>query len=193
MEGIRKYLKCFEEFYAKDFARDKERYKELETSQSPELLIIGCADSRLMLGSLFRPGVGEVFTLRNMGNIIPPKGYDDSTLAGIEYALCNLGIKEVAIVGHSNCNAIKGVFAGVNEGTRHIKPWLAHFEPLIRFLPYEGNATAIEHQNIKNQIVNLKSHDFVKSDVNIYGLYYVIPKGKLMYYNEAEDNFEALN
>ncbi|TDW23711.1 carbonic anhydrase [Kribbella kalugense] len=101
--------------------------------QQPEHLFITCADSRIVPTMITASGPGDQFCVRNVGNLIPPKGSDSSSVdAAIEYAVEVLGVKSIVVCGHSSCGAAAAALAAdVPEGSG-LQNWLRHLEPSVR-------------------------------------------------------------
>ena len=115
-------------FQRRYFPRFRRQFRALvEQGQRPTTLFIGCSDSRIVPYLLMDSGPGELFVVRNVGNLIPP--YDAShgyhgTAAAIEFAVLSLGVRDVVVCGHSHCGAIKALYADPNPQTPHINRWL---------------------------------------------------------------------
>ena len=110
MEKLYKGVHVFRESY---FVREEDFFKGLSHCQRPEVLFITCADSRIDLISSRRSKPGELFIVRNVGNIIPP--YDaikdkNSVVAAIEFAVLVLKVKDIILCGHSNCGAMEALY-----------------------------------------------------------------------------------
>ncbi|TDW75423.1 SulP family inorganic anion transporter [Kribbella pratensis] len=101
--------------------------------QRPEHLFITCADSRIVPTMITTSGPGDQFCVRNIGNLVPPKGSNSSSVdAAIEYAVDVLGVKSIVVCGHSSCGAAAAALAAdVPEGSG-LESWLRHLEPSVR-------------------------------------------------------------
>jgi carbonic anhydrase len=150
-------------------------------------------------------GVGDLFIIRNAGNLVPPFGSaNGGEGAAIEYAIHALGIEQVIICGHSNCGAMKGLLK--LEKLRLEMPlvyeWLQHAEATRRLIQenysdIEGKEllTITMAENVVTQIENLKTYPVVRSKLHqnkmsIYGWIYDIETGEILSYNPNTDNFE---
>ena len=100
----------YQSFLAGRFHSERSRYEKLaETGQSPEILIIGCCDSRVSPEAIFDAGPGEMFVVRNVANLVPPCDPDSEssyhgTSAAIEFAVNGLNVKHIVVLGHANVN-----------------------------------------------------------------------------------------
>ena len=100
----------YEIFRQGRLAAERERYATLaEKGQKPEIMVIGCCDSRVAPEIIFDAGPGEIFVLRNVANLVPPYAPDShyhGTSAAIEFALLGLGVKHIVVLGHARCGGI---------------------------------------------------------------------------------------
>jgi carbonic anhydrase len=94
-------------FQEDDFRRNREPYQILAKGQTPRYLLITCADSRVVPSLITGLGLGEIFVIRNAGNIVPPSTVGPSgKAAAIEFAVVELGVKHIIVCGHSHCGAM---------------------------------------------------------------------------------------
>jgi carbonic anhydrase len=104
--------------------------KLVDEGQKPHALVITCADSRVVPNLVFGSEPGEIFVVRNIGNIVPPsymKPIENSVGAAIEYAVEVLGVPNIVVMGHSDCGAMKAVLNG-KTGLKHVDGWLTFAE-----------------------------------------------------------------
>jgi len=104
----------YQAFMEGRFAAKQDRYRKLaESGQKPEIMIIGCCDSRVSPEAIFDAGPGELFVVRNVANLVPPCEDDNSTLHGtsaaIEFAVQALRVKHIVVLGHAHCGGIRAV------------------------------------------------------------------------------------
>src|SRR3954470_2433402 len=110
--GATQLIKGVDKFRQKVFGTQEELFRELGKGQSPLALFITCSDSRIDPNLLTQTEPGELFVLRNAGNIVPPHGTaPGGEAATIEFAVLQLGIKAIVVCGHSRCGAMKGLLA----------------------------------------------------------------------------------
>ncbi|GAA7849001.1 hypothetical protein HpMS172_06570 [Helicobacter pylori] len=125
------------EFQENEYEELKELYESLKAKQKPHTLFISCVDSRVVPNLITGTKPGELYVIRNMGNIIPPKtSYKESlsTIASIEYAIMHVGVKNLIICGHSDCGACGGIHSINDETTKaktpYIADWIQFLEPV---------------------------------------------------------------
>ena len=104
---------------------DSSRRNELTGSQHPFVIILSCADSRVVPEFAFDTGLGELFVIRVAGNVA-----NNSSLASIEYAVAHLGVKLIVVLGHESCGAVTAAVAGGDNG-HNLNHLLAHVAPAI--------------------------------------------------------------
>ncbi len=119
MEGNQRFV----EFKQAHPNQNEARLKEIATSQNPIAVIVGCSDSRVPPEIIFDQGIGDLFIIRNAGNVV-----DDFAMASIEYAVEHLGVKLIVVLGHERCGAVDATISGghlpghLNRLTDEIKP-----------------------------------------------------------------------
>ena len=108
-------------FQEKDFERKKERYMQLTTSQHPTVLWIGCSDSRVNPERITHCRAGELFTHRNIGNIVPTHDWNFATV--LEYAVNHLKVQDIVVCGHSDCGALNALDVDMSKDS-YIPLWI---------------------------------------------------------------------
>lgn len=171
---------------------------QLSHGQKPRVLFITCSDSRIDPNLITQTDVGELFVIRNAGNIIPPYGAVNGGEGGtIEYAIDALGIEQVVVCGHSHCGAMKGLLK-LNELQSKmplVYDWLKHAESTRRlvkenYADYEGEELLeiMVAENVLIQINNLKTYPVIQAKLHqgklqIYGWIYYIETGEVLAYD----------
>lgn len=128
----------YQSFLNGRLSRERERYKELaETGQHPEIMVIGCGDSRVAPETIFDADPGEIFVIRNIANLVPPCEPDTETSfhgtsAAIEFGVNALKVKHIVVLGHANCG---GVSAFANDAAPlskrdFIGKWMSQIAPV---------------------------------------------------------------
>ncbi|MFI2369470.1 carbonic anhydrase [Streptomyces sp. NPDC018833] len=193
--------------HARSFHRnpgwDAETLRALASGQSPEAMVISCSDSRVIPALITGAGPGEIFELRNAGNIVPPpdSGAPSGEAATIEYALDVLGVRDVVVCGHSHCGAMDALASGSDlSELPGVAGWLSLVRPALA--PYLGPGTGkdarlerIVQRNVVHQLAVLGSYPAARRLMNagtlrLHGWYYRIETGALLELG-ADGTFEA--
>lgn len=195
-------------FHSNYFTDNRELFERLSGGQSPEVLFITCSDSRIDPCLITQAQPGELFVMRNVGNIIPSFGAASSAeAAGVEYAIQGIGIKDVIVCGHSHCGAMKGLLqvGSLAEQMPSVYDWLKRHGEATRRLVMDNYAglkpeqllkIAIE-QNVLTQIENLETYPAIRSklhskQLNLHAWIYEIETGYVYAYNAAQRAFTLL-
>ncbi|RZT95521.1 carbonic anhydrase [Ancylomarina subtilis] len=147
------------EWIAEKLSKDSEYFKKLAGEQTPEILYIGCSDSRVTTGDLMGIEPGDMFVHRNIANMV--SNTDLSAMSVINYAISYLKVKHVVICGHYNCGGVKAAMQAKDMGI--LNPWLRNIRDVYRLHKDELNAIDDEEQkynrlvelNVQEQCVNL--------------------------------------
>ncbi len=177
-------------------------FASLANDQKPEALFITCSDSRIDPNLITDTDPGEIFVLRNAGNIVPPHGVPSSEEATIEFAVTKLKVKDIIICGHSDCGAMKGVLHPEALGALPaVAAFLTHAEATRRIVQDQcGNLNdaqkldAAVRANVLVQLENLRTHPAVASrlargDLNLHGWVYSIQSGEIAAYDSEQGQF----
>ncbi len=182
-------------------------YRKLASGQSPRALFITCSDSRVDPEAITQMEPGEIFVIRNAGNIVPALGADSGSVsASIEYAVQALQVPNVIICGHSGCGAMKAVLhPDTLEGLPEVDAWIHHASASkavldAKYPGVEGEderlACCVEI-NVLIQAQNLLTHPTVAARVatgtlKVYGWVFDISTGQCSVFNPASRAFEAV-
>ncbi|GAA1460482.1 SulP family inorganic anion transporter [Williamsia maris] len=108
-----------------------EHMTDLSDSQDPDSLFLTCADSRVVPNVITSSGPGDLFTIRNIGNLVPTETNQDTSVeAALEFAINNLGVSSIVVCGHSSCGAMKGLLAGSDDDSA-LSSWLSNAAPSL--------------------------------------------------------------
>ncbi len=203
---MRKLLKGVHQFQTTYFSSHREMFEHLSLGQHPRILFITCSDSRIDPNLITQTKPGELFIIRNVGNIIPPYGATSGGEgAAIEYAVEALGVKDIIVCGHSHCGAMKGLLqlGNLTEQMPLVYDWLKYAEATRRVIKenyqdYEGEAlvnAAIE-ENVLTQIENLRTYPVVhsklhKGHLNIHAWVYKLETGGVYVYSAERCSIKA--
>ncbi len=200
----------YEEFKSKKFKKHKNRFVDLvKQGQKPKVLFITCADSRVSPNLITSTNPGDLFVVRNIGNMVAPYSPDEdyhSTAAAIEYAVSVLNVSDIIVCGHSHCGAIEGLYKELGDCGRfvHVKKWLELGNNAKNYVSLhyskaslEEKLEATEKTSVMFQLVNLLTYPEVEKRVeegklNLRGWYYKIQTGELEYYDDESATFKPL-
>lgn len=194
-------------FRSDEYQKDPGFYERLAAkSQKPRALFITCSDSRVDPNLITQTEPGDLFLIRNAGNIIPPHG---SAIGGeaatIEYAVEVLNIRHIIVCGHSQCGAMKALISG--KGLDHlpaVRDWCNHAEATRKIVAKKyGNLSAKKRelaaieQNVLVQMNHLSTHPSVAAglatgEVHTYGWFYDIGSGQINQYDPGTREFKTL-
>jgi carbonic anhydrase len=195
---VKKLIRGLDKFRQTYVSSHQELLEQLSHGQKPRVLFIACSDSRVDPNLITNTDIGELFVIRNAGNIIPPYGAANGGEGGtIEYAISALGIEQVVICGHSNCGAMKGLLKlnKLQKDMPLVYDWLKHAESTRRLVMenyphYEGKdlMEILVAENVLIQIENLKTYPIVRARLHqgrlkIYAWVYNIETGDVLAYD----------
>jgi carbonic anhydrase len=204
---MHKLISGFHEFRNGYYAQNREFFEHLATKQQkPIALFITCSDSRINPNLLTQTEPGDLFLIRNAGNIVPPHGFAGGEAATIEYSVEVLGIRDIVVCGHSQCGAVQAMLAGDKVAhLPNVRTWCQHAEAARRIvhhkyrdLPPVELAVVAAKENVLMQIDNLSTHPSVAArlaseEMRVFGWYYDIAAGQVWQYDEANRRFAPLN
>ncbi|OZC59725.1 carbonic anhydrase [Rhodococcus sp. 06-621-2] len=125
--ALRPVLSGVAEYHRTHAEAIKPHLQGLTEFQDPDTFFLCCVDSRVMPNTITSSGPGDLFTVRNMGNMVPAQGQDTSVEASLAYGVDVLGTSSVVVCGHSGCGAMKAVLAGPDKaGDERVVEWLEH-------------------------------------------------------------------
>lgn len=193
-----------QEFKRTVFPAQRELYEQLAAGQSPEALMITCADSRIDPNLLTQTLPGELFVVRNAGNIIPPHGSGSlSEAAAIEFAVETLGIPHIVVCGHSRCGAMEALVRGAEFiESPALREWVGFASDALAGLPRRMGTqseviTRVAQNNVLLQLDNLRTHRCVANAVNrgrlhLHGWFYRFETGNILRYDHRQRSFVPL-
>lgn len=194
---MQKLIQGIHQFRSSIFRSQRELFERLAAGQHPEALFITCSDSRINPNLITQTDPGDLFILRNAGNIIPPHGAaNNGEEATIEFAVVGLGIKDLIVCGHSHCGAMKGLLQPDSlRDMPALVAWLSHAEATRRIMKEKyghlaENAllTATAQENVLVQLEHLRTHPAVaaglgRGDVKLHAWVYKIETGEVFAYD----------
>jgi carbonic anhydrase len=190
--------------------REQDRYRELaEEGQQPQIMVIGCCDSRVSPEVIFDAHPGELFVVRNVANIIPPyspDGQAHGVSAALEFGIGALRIKHIVVLGHAHCGGVKAYA----EETAPLSPgdfigrWMQLMAPAVKKTGPMGGTESraeylarLEQANIGNSLDNLMTFPLLaklidKGKVATHGAYFGVASGDLSVLDQATGKFEPI-
>jgi carbonic anhydrase len=186
--------------------QEQDRYRELARGgQSPQIMVIGCCDSRVSPEVIFDARPGELFVVRNVANIVPPyapDGQAHGVSAALEFGVAALKVKHIVVLGHAHCGGVKA-FA---EDAEPLSPgdfigkWMRLMAPAADKVGPRGAQSAaefltrLEHANIVNSLDNLMTFPGLRKliergSVVLHGAYFSVANGELSVFDRASGKF----
>lgn len=206
VQGMDDLLTGLHQFHSQVFGREREFYSKLAAGQNPSALFIGCSDSRVDPSIITQAGLGELFVMRNAGNIVPCYGASNGgEPATIEYAVAALGVKDIVVCGHSGCGAIQAMLEPHRmEKLPLVRGWLNHAEAtrqimLENYTELTGASLlqAAVSEHVLVQIENLQTHPAVavrlqRGELTLHAWVYQMETGKVLAYDSEDGRFTSL-
>ncbi len=196
------YNQIFEnnrQWVAEKKATNSEFFEHLAQGQNPDILYIGCSDSRVTAEDMTGVVPGQMFVHRNIANLVPNN--DNSSASVLEYAINHLKVKQIVVCGHYNCGGVKAAMIPQDLGV--LNPWLRNIRDVYRTHKTELNAIEDEHLrykrlvelNVQEQCINvIKGAGWQKSfqalgGPTVHGWVFDIESGNLI---DLKINFEEI-
>jgi len=186
----------------------KDTFAKLALGQAPDTLFIACSDSRVVPNLFASSDPGDLFVIRNVGNLIPPcdhhgqTEHDESEGAAIEFAVLNLSVKEIIVCGHSECGAMTMLAEGRrNLASHHLKNWLRHGEVSLKQVETDTRIDVnlsihnrLSQRNVFEQMEHLKTYPDVRERIEngtlrLHGWWFDIREANVYEYEESEGKF----
>jgi carbonic anhydrase len=186
-------------------------FQRLANEQNPTVLLVGCADSRLVPARLVSINPGEVFEVRSVGNFVSPAGArgvssgDVSEAAAIEFAVGILGVRDILILGHSSCGAMSALLAAEQlPNAPNLTEWLSHGRPAVyrqKELTYDeqlSDADKLSQANVLVQMDNCATYPLVRDAIDsgklwLHGAWLDVGSGDLHLLDRAAGKFKLLD
>lgn len=205
---MQKLVQGIHQFQSGIFSAKRKLFERLVEGQHPLALFITCSDSRINPNLITQTEPGELFILRNAGNIIPPYGaVEGGEAATIEYAVAVLDVKDIIVCGHSHCGAMASLLAPEQlDKLPAVKSWLARAEAVRRIIQENyghitdaaARVTATVEENVLVQLEHLRTHPSVaaalsRKSLNLHGWVYKFETGQVFAYDHETGQFEPLD
>jgi carbonic anhydrase len=201
----------YRRFKLRNFIPHQEDYERLAShGQNPDVMVVSCCDSRVEPEAVFSAMPGELFVVRNVANLVPPYETDGKyhgVSAALEFAVLNLRVKHIVVIGHSGCGGVRACIehdAAQQTEAEFIANWMSMLDGARDRLLAENASqplpvlrTNLEREGVKVSLANLRTFPCVqtlegKGRLNLHGAYFDISTGQLSVLNEATDAFVPL-
>ncbi|MDP2786336.1 MAG: carbonic anhydrase [Sulfurimicrobium sp.] len=209
MPDIGKFIAGFKRFQDNYFGQDRHLYEQLKLGQYPRALVVACCDSRVDPAILTGSEPGDIFVVRNVANLVPPREYGGGyhgVSAALEFAVCQLGVEHIIVLGHSQCGGIRALMRGSGncENAEYVAKWVQIAAPardkVLHELPqqdFELQVRACEQAAILQSLENLLSFPWIAQrmstgDLAAHGWYFDLDRGELLGYDPAVKSFVPL-
>jgi carbonic anhydrase len=201
----------YRRFKLRNFIPHQEDYERLAShGQNPDVMVVSCCDSRVEPEAVFSAMPGELFVVRNVANLVPPYETDGKyhgVSAALEFAVLNLRVKHIVVIGHSGCGGVRACIehdAAQQTEAEFIANWMSMLDGARDRLLAENASqplpelrTNLEREGVKVSLANLRTFPCVqtlegKGRLNLHGAYFDISTGQLSVLNEATNAFVPL-
>jgi carbonic anhydrase len=194
-------------FQREVFPSQKALFQQLSNSQRPQAMFIGCSDSRVVPELFTQQGPGDLFVVRNAGNIVPPYAIAPGGVsASIEYAVAVLGVPDIVICGHSGCGAMSAILRGSEQLKElpEVSRWLSFANAATKVIAEQHAAKdeqtkldILVRENVLAQLVNLLTHPVVANavrskEVRLHGWVFDIATATVTTYDADAGEFVPL-
>lgn len=207
--AMKKLLNGIVEFRHKVLPQYREKFAKLALGQNPDTLFITCSDSRVAPNWFASTDPGDLFVIRNVGNLIPSCGEDghsiadESEAAAIEFAILKLNVTDIIVCGHSDCGAMHALLAGREQiDAPHLRAWLRHGEASLTKLapdkPGLSRVNQLSQLNVLQQLNHLKSYPIVRERVatnklKLHGWWFELSAPNVYSYDETTGKFVVID
>ncbi len=197
MSGFADLLGGYHRFRDSSWAQQRARWAELREGQSPRVMVIACSDSRVDPAQIFDTSPGEIFVVRNVANLVPPfelDGKRHGVSAALEFAVTQLEVSDIVVMGHGSCGGVHAALTGAFEG----KPpgeggFIAHWVDMLdearaRIVAEHGTGDAairaLELETVRVSLANLRTFPCIPEreaagTLRLHGAYFAIADGQL--------------
>lgn len=210
MTGFGNLLEGYRRFRANRFETERGRWQELAEGQSPRAIVIACSDSRADPATIFDTNPGEIFVVRNVANLVPPfetGGGRHGVSAALEFAVTQLNVSEIVVMGHERCGGISAALTGKFHGAvagegGFVATWMSQVDAPAEAIAREHGTgedahRMLEEVAIRQSLANLRSFPFVSErekngTLKLLGCHFSISDGELWLLDEVEDRFHPV-
>jgi carbonic anhydrase len=182
----------------------KETFERLALGQAPDALFIACSDSRVAANVFASTDPGDLFVLRNVGNLVPSWSDPgaEQAAAAVDFAVEQLSVRNIIVCGHSDCGAMHALCEGREAlSSPALRRWLSHGEEALKPLqggPLAKDANALSKQNVLLQLRHLRGYPSVAAaqksrGLGLHGIWFDLHNLDVYYYEEAAGAYVLLD
>lgn len=205
---MEKLIAGIHKFQKEELGRYQRLFRRLSRDgQNPHTLFITCSDSRVLAELITQSQPGDLFVVKNVGNIVPPsnvRGSTNSTAAAIEFAVQTLGVSDVVVCGHSLCGAMSALLRGIpeDETMPHLHDWLELASPVRKLIEndyghltdHDARTTAAGEENVLFALENLHTYPVVatrlaKGTLRLHAWFFKIATAEMFAYDPLVQQF----
>ena len=205
---MEKLLNGIHQFQDDVFVPNREFFRKLVDGQHPQALFITCSDSRIVPDLICQTDPGDLFVLRNAGNIVPPYAPNAASgeAATIEYAILGLGVRNIVVCGHTRCGAMVAVAdPSCTANMPRVRQWLEHAQAgaeivcsCYNHLTGEARAKVLVQENVLVQMEHLRTHPAVAAalsvgELKLHAWVYKMETGEVFVYDAATGQFNLVS
>lgn len=208
---MKRLLKGIAHFHKYTRPQVRETFAKLALGQKPDCLFIACSDSRVVPNLFASSDPGDLFVIRNPGNIVAPSDVDgksqadESEAGAIEFALMHLGVPDIVVCGHSECGAMRALCGEVHLGDAvHLESWLRHAEAALQARPeahldsHQARHNLVGQLNVLTQLDNLRSYPFVaerekQGKLRLHAWWFDIANAEVHVFDAKDGRFHVIN
>jgi len=203
---MKEIIEGFLKFQREVFPSQAELFKKLASSQNPTALFVTCSDSRVVPELVTQRAPGDIFVIRNAGNIVPSYGTQPGGVsASVEYAVAALNVTDIVILGHSDCGAMTAIAKKKNlDNMPAVAGWLHHADAAKAIscsIAHASPADALNsmvRENVIAQLANLRTHPSValglaNGTLTLHGWIYDIECGSILALDDKTRSFIPLS
>jgi carbonic anhydrase len=191
---MQELLAGYQRFRTNGWPEKRREFESLaENGQAPRALVVACIDSRVDPAMIFDAAPGEMLTVRNVANLVPPYAPDAAyhgTSAALEFGVRVMEVPDIIVLGHALCGGVRTLIEGTPEkANEFVAPWMSIAQPALARALHSGPAArrrqSCEHEVIKVSLANLMTFPWIAErvaarELNLHGAWFDIRLGVLM-------------
>jgi carbonic anhydrase len=206
---MKKLIQGIVEFRKNLSEESRSLFAKLALGQKPDTLFIACSDSRVVPNLFASTNPGDLFVLRNIGNLVPPSDssdHDNSASAVIEFSIFNLSVSDIIVCGHSECGAMQALSQGLDiSSCPHVSSWLKFGQESVKRVrngfvinPSLSEHNQISQVNVLQQMEHIKSYSFIqdrikKKELRVHGWWFDIAQADVYCYEQDLNQFVLID